>query len=73
VHTINSVTGDYSLGAAGFRVEGGSLAYPVRGMAVSGNLLETLGRVEGCGVDLRFIGSIGAPSLFINEIEASGS
>ena len=73
VHTINSVTGDYSLGAAGFRVEGGKIAYPVRGMAVSGNLLETLARAEGCGDDLRFIGSIGAPSLLINEIEASGS
>jgi len=73
VHTINSVTGDYSLGAAGFRVEGGAIAYPVRGMAVSGNLLETLARAVSCGADLRFIGSIGAPSILINEIEASGS
>lgn len=73
VHTINSVTGDYSLGAAGFFVEGGKIAYPVRGMAVSGNLLDTLMKAGACGDDLRFIGSIGAPSLLINEIEASGS
>ncbi|MFQ5735889.1 MAG: TldD/PmbA family protein [Thermodesulfobacteriota bacterium] len=73
VHTINSVTGDYSLGAAGFRVEGGKVAYPVRGMAVAGNLLDTLMKVGGCADDLRFVGSIGAPSLLINEIEASGS
>ncbi len=73
VHTINGVTGDFSLGAAGFWVEGGVAAYPVRGMAVAGNLLDILNRVDGCADDLRFLGSIGAPALLINEIEASGS
>lgn len=73
VHTINTVNGDFSLGAAGFWVEDGRVAYPVRGMAVSGNLLELFSRVAGCGSDLRFIGSIGAPSLLINEVEASGT
>lgn len=73
VHTINGVTGDFSLGAAGFRVEGGKIAYPVRGMAISGNLLDILMKVGGCADDIRFVGSIGAPSLLINEIEASGS
>lgn len=73
VHTINTVSGDFSLGAAGFQVEGGRAQYPVRGMAVSGNLLDLFAKVGGCGSDMRFIGSIGAPSLLINEIEASGS
>ncbi|MBI1911905.1 MAG: TldD/PmbA family protein [Deltaproteobacteria bacterium] len=73
VHTINTVSGDFSLGAAGFWVEGGKIAYPIRGMAVSGNLLGLFSQVESCGADIRFIGSIGAPSLLINEIEASGS
>ncbi len=73
VHTINSVTGDFSLGAAGFRVEEGKAAYPVRGLAISGNLLDTLMKAGGCADDIRFLGSIGAPSLLINEIEASGT
>lgn len=73
VHTINTVSGDFSLGAAGFMVENGAIAYPVRGMAISGNLLDLFSRVDSCGSDLRFIGSIGAPSLLITEIEASGT
>lgn len=73
VHTINTVNGDFSLGAAGFWVEGGRPAYPVRGMAISGNLLELFLKVGRLGADIRFIGSIGAPSLLINEIEASGT
>lgn len=73
VHTINTVNGDFSLGAAGFWVEGGAEAYPVRGMAVAGNLLELFLKVGALGSDIRFIGSIGAPSLLINEIEASGT
>jgi len=73
VHTINTVSGDFSLGAAGFWVEGGVAVYPVRGMAISGNLLRLFEKVGLCGSDMRFIGSIGAPSLFVQEIEASGS
>lgn len=73
VHTINAVSGDFSLGAAGFRVENGEVAYPVRGMAVSGNLLGLFSGVAECASDLRFIGSIGAPSLLVEEIEASGT
>ncbi|MDO8426295.1 MAG: TldD/PmbA family protein [Deltaproteobacteria bacterium] len=73
VHTINPVSGDFSLGASGFWVEGGRAEYPVRGMAISGNLLDLFSKVDGCASDIRFIGSIGAPSLLINEIEASGT
>ena len=73
VHMINSVSGDFSIGASGFRIEGGKLSYPVRGMAISGNLLELFSKVESCGADLRFVGSIGAPSILVSEVEASGS
>ncbi len=73
VHTINTVNGDFSIGAAGLWVENGKLLYPVRGMAISGNLLELFGHAAVCGSDLRFIGSIGAPSILFNEIEASGA
>ncbi|MBI5886014.1 MAG: TldD/PmbA family protein [Deltaproteobacteria bacterium] len=72
-HTMNPVNGDFSVGAAGIRVEGGAFAYPVRGMAVSGNLLELFSKVAACASDLRFLGSVGAPSILIEEMEASGS
>ncbi len=73
VHTINPVTGDFSLGASGLWIEGGELQYPVRGLAVSGNLLRLFGAVAATASDMRFLGSIGAPSILINELEASGA
>ncbi|MCK4846428.1 MAG: TldD/PmbA family protein, partial [Deltaproteobacteria bacterium] len=73
VHMIDAVSGDFSLGASGMRVEGGELTTPVRGMAISGNILELFSRVEAVGSDLRFVGSVGAPSLLVADVEASGS
>ncbi|MBI5902456.1 MAG: TldD/PmbA family protein [Deltaproteobacteria bacterium] len=73
VHTINTISGDFSLGASGSWIEGGGVAYPVRGMAISGNLLGLFEKTVCCAKDLRFIGSIGAPSLMVEEIEVSGA
>jgi PmbA protein len=73
VHTANPITGDFSLGAAGFWVEGGEVSYPVRGMAISGNLVELLLKIEKVGGDLRFFGSVGAPSIVLRDVEVSGS
>jgi PmbA protein len=73
VHTINPVTGDFSLGAGGLWIEGGELRHPVRGLAVAGNLLELFEKVVATAGDTRFLGSVGAPSILISELEASGS
>ncbi len=73
VHTINPVTGDFSLGASGLWIEGGKPRYPLRGLAVAGNLLQLFGKVIATSSDMRFLGSIGAPGILINELEASGS
>ena len=73
MHTVNTVSGDFSIGAAGFWVEAGAIAYPVRGLAISGNLLGLFSRVQGVGADQRFLGSVGAPSLLVEELEVSGA
>ncbi len=73
VHTVNPMSGEFSLGAAGMWIENGVPAYPVRGIAISGTLLELFSKVEAVGSDLRFVGSVGAPSLLFGEIEASGA
>lgn len=73
VHTIDPVSGEFSVGASGLWIEGGKVAYPVRGMAISGTLLDVFSKVEVIGSDMRFLGSVGAPSLLIGEINASGS
>ena len=72
VHTIDSISGDFSLGAGGFLIEGGKIKHPVRGIAIAGNLLELFSRVSLVGSDLRFMGSVGAPSLLFDYIEVSG-
>ena len=71
-NTANPITGDFSFGATGLWVEGGKISYPVRGAAITGNILRLFSNVEFAGRDLRFIGRVGAPSLLISEMEISG-
>src|SRR6185503_2831942 len=43
---VNSVTGDYSRGAAGFMVRGGAIAEPVAEITIASNLLEMFATLE---------------------------
>ena len=72
LHTSNLVTGDFSIGAAGFWIESGRSVYSVKGITVAGNWHELLKRVVEVGNDLKFSYQTGAPSLFIEEITVSG-
>ncbi len=72
VHTANSVTGNFSLGASGLLIENGKLTKPVKGFAVAGNILDLFRNVTAVGSDLRFFGSVGAPSLLLPELAVSG-
>ncbi|MBI5286402.1 MAG: TldD/PmbA family protein [Deltaproteobacteria bacterium] len=72
VNTANTVTGEFSFGATGFWIEGGKVAYPVRGVAIAGDLIGLFSKVDRVGSDIRFLGRVGAPSLYLREIEISG-
>jgi PmbA protein len=72
MHTANPVSGDFSVGAAGFLIENGELARPVKGVAIAGNVLDLFRNVELVGSDRRFYGPVGAPSLKISSLEVSG-
>lgn len=72
VHTINPITGDFSVGAEGQWLEGGAVKYPVKGVVIAGNLHDIFRNVVGVGDDLRFMGNVGAPTLLISEIQVSG-
>ena len=72
IHTADPVSGDFSVGAAGIRFEGGEMREPVRGFAVSGNVLSLLSDVAIVGSDFRWFGSTGAPSLAVSGIEIGG-
>lgn len=73
LHTANPVTGDFSLGAEGFSIEGGERAAPVRGVLISGNIHELLHRVAAVGSDLHFLANHGSPTLLIPDVWVSGS
>ena len=72
MHTANSISGDFSVGAAGFWIEKGKKAYPVREIAIAGNILDVMKNVDAVGGDLRFSGRIGSPSLRIKELSIGG-
>lgn len=72
IHTADPVSGDFSVGAAGIRFEGGLEREPVRGFAVSGNVLTLLERVVHAGSDFRWFGTVGTPSLALEGIDAGG-
>ncbi|WP_168719700.1 TldD/PmbA family protein [Thermosulfurimonas marina] len=71
-HTADPISGDFSVGVSGLLYQGGQRR-PLSGMALSGNLFELLSRVEALGNDLTFYGSLGAPSLFIPDLDLAGS
>ena len=73
LHTANPVSGDFSVGASGFKITGGKLDHPVKGIAIAGNLIDLFGHVESLADDFRFFGSVGAPSFLVESLSVSGS
>ena len=69
---VNTVTGDYSRGAAGLWIEDGKLSYPVAEITVAANLSDMLKNIVHIGSDLEFRGSTCAPSIAISGITISG-
>lgn len=74
LHTIDPISGEFSLGAAGEVYERGERAYPVQGITIAGNLTHLLGAIVGVGTDLTFGASgIGSPTLLISELSIGGT
>jgi PmbA protein len=65
---VNLVTGDYSRGASGFRVEDGRIVHPVEEITVAGNLRDMFAGLQAAGNDLETRRNIQVPSLLIGEM-----
>jgi PmbA protein len=66
---FQSASGHWSQGCTGLWIEGGEIAYPVREVAVAGNLEQILGAVDAVGDDLDFsLGAVVAPTLRVAEL-----
>ena len=69
---VNTVTGDYSRGAAGQWIENGEFAYPVSEITIASTLQQMLMDFVAIGSDLEFRGSVASPTLMIGEMTISG-
>ncbi|OGT19874.1 MAG: metalloprotease PmbA [Gammaproteobacteria bacterium RBG_16_57_12] len=71
-HGINTVTGDYSRGAAGFWVEGGTIQYPVEEITIAGNLREMFRNIVAVGRDTDCRGNIRTGSVLLGHMTIAG-
>ncbi len=69
---VNSVTGDYSRGAAGYWVEGGEIQHAVEEITIAGNLKEMLPGICAMGNDILVQGSKQCGSLLIDRMTVAG-
>jgi PmbA protein len=69
-HTMNPVSGDFSVGASGFTLGHGGRR-PFRGATIAGNLGALFTSIAAVGSDLRFFGSVAAPSALIHDLDLS--
>lgn len=70
--SANTVTGDYSSGAAGMWIENGELAYPVSEITIAGNFKQMLMDLQQAASNLEYRSSVASPTLLIGEMTISG-
>jgi len=69
---VNTVTGDYSRGAAGFWVEDGAIAWPVDELTIASNLRDMFQAVEAVGADIDPRSATAVGSLLIGRMTVAG-
>lgn len=69
---VNTVTGDYSRGAAGFWIENGAIAYPVDGITIAGNLRGMFSAIEAVGTDVDPRSHIRTGSILVGRMIVAG-
>lgn len=69
--SLNSNTGDWSVGVAGYRIEGGDRAYPVSEITVAGNMLDIFKIIVPAN-DLIFRSSLTTPAILVPELAVAG-
>jgi PmbA protein len=75
-HSINPISGDYSVSAKGFWIENGQLTYPVNEVTIAIPLQDWLKNVSAVGNDLLFmpmVGALGSPTIRVDNVMIGGS
>ncbi len=69
---VNTVTGDYSRGAAGFWVENGAISHPVDEVTIAGNLAGMFRNIKAIGSDVDIRGGVRTGSVLIEPMTIAG-
>ncbi|MBI1275927.1 TldD/PmbA family protein [bacterium] len=69
---INTVTGDYSQGAAGFWIENGELTHAVHEMTIAGHMSDIFAKLEAAN-DLKFDYATNSPTLLLPPMMVAGA
>ena len=69
---VNLVTGDYSRGAAGYRIVDGRLDHPVEEVTIAGNLADMFMDIVAAGEDVDTRGNIHSGGLLIRRMMVAG-
>jgi len=69
---VNTVTGDYSRGAAGFWVENGEIQYPVSEITIAGNLKDMFNQIVAVGSDVETRSQIQTGSILLESMKVAG-
>ncbi|MDX3775139.1 metalloprotease PmbA [Chromatiaceae bacterium AAb-1] len=70
---VNTVTGDYSRGAAGFWVEHGEIQFPVAEITIAGNLAEMFMNIQAIGNDVDRRGGVLTGSVLLGQMQIAGN
>jgi PmbA protein len=68
---VNGVTGDYSRGAAGFRIENGAIGGPVAEFTIAGNLKDMFANLRSAN-DLEFRYGTNVPTCRVDGMTVAG-
>ena len=69
---VNTITGDYSRGAAGFWVEQGRIAYPVEEITIAANLREMYLGIQAVGTDVDPRSHLLSGSILVDRMTIAG-
>lgn len=69
---VNTITGDYSRGAAGFWVENGAIAYPVEEITIAANLRDMFTGIQAVGSDVDHRSHLLTGSILLDSMTIAG-
>lgn len=71
-HTIDPVSGDFSVGAKGLLIENGNFTRAVGGVTIASNLMDFIKKISAVGSDLQYFGAVAAPTLVVEDVVVAG-